>query len=535
MRLPLLAILFLLCVLPVHALCEAAGSGRCFYVDAVSGDDNNNGAESTPWRSLRNVGYFYGGYTPAGAVTLQPGDYVYLRGGIHNTTYCQATCGLDAGDRPRVLNIVGNANGAPGNPITLKSYPGETAVIESGLTSVGIYMERVSNWKIENIEVARTQQQGIIIVDFDNIELVGLHIHDVNGTMNNNVAGLTLKSGGTAVIRDSRFHDNYDRTGGGPGGIATENSANVVIFEDAKVTFYNNTLYHTLPSSESAYHAVCLKHKHGGRSLNSYFHVYNNTFANCKIYTFGTSTMNTHFHHNVIYNSVNPIVIKDLGGTPYLANFLAEYNSIYTTAGRALAFQYAASNDGTNPRNITFRNNIVYDTRSSYTLETNTVDIGPYMSDAELNIIAPEYKSSNNCYYNPNIAPRFGLGGERGGLSGGVYNLAAWQTLANNGVQLNYDTGSIVADPGFLNAGAGDLHLATNSPCAAMGAYAVQSTARQRGDTNSDGTVNLSDILLVASYLGRSSGFDSRVDERQDGVIDIFDLVLVGQHWGETS
>jgi hypothetical protein len=73
-------------------------------VDATRGDDKNAGTEAAPWRTIGHA-----------LPKLQAGDTLYLRGGVfHENVYC-AVAGLkDA-------------------PITIRSYPGEQAVLDGGL------------------------------------------------------------------------------------------------------------------------------------------------------------------------------------------------------------------------------------------------------------------------------------------------------------------------------------------------------------------------------------------------------------------
>ena len=52
-------------------------------------------------------------------------------------------------------------------------------------------------------------------------------------------------------------------------------------------------------------------------------------------------------------------------------------------------------------------------------------------------------------------------------------------------------------------------------------------------DVNQDGTVNVSDLVLVARHLGSSSPANPRVDVNQDGSVNVSDLVLVARHLGE--
>lgn len=74
------------------------------FADAAKGDDTNDGSKDHPWKSL--------GYALR---QLKPGDTLSLRGG----TYYEG--------------VTMSAAGTAENPITIRSHPGELAIIDSGI------------------------------------------------------------------------------------------------------------------------------------------------------------------------------------------------------------------------------------------------------------------------------------------------------------------------------------------------------------------------------------------------------------------
>ena len=86
---------------PIAARPAAAGSAR--YVDANRGDDSTEGSEKSPWKSIRHA-----------LTQLAPGDTLYLRGGVF---YENVSCSLA---------------GTAEKPITIRSAPGERAIIDGG-------------------------------------------------------------------------------------------------------------------------------------------------------------------------------------------------------------------------------------------------------------------------------------------------------------------------------------------------------------------------------------------------------------------
>src|SRR5207249_1964296 len=78
-------------------------TGAAQFVDAARGSDTGDGSEKLPWKTI------------AFALTqLNAGDTLYLRGGVY---YEKLHCSLV---------------GTPDKPITIRSHPGERAIIDGG-------------------------------------------------------------------------------------------------------------------------------------------------------------------------------------------------------------------------------------------------------------------------------------------------------------------------------------------------------------------------------------------------------------------
>ena len=95
---------------------RAMAQGPARFVDAARGSDTNPGAHKVPWRTVNHA-----------LKRLKPGDTLYLRGGSYfENVYCAVS-------------------GLPRAPITIRSYPGEQAVIEGGLPE--FQTDPASAWK----------------------------------------------------------------------------------------------------------------------------------------------------------------------------------------------------------------------------------------------------------------------------------------------------------------------------------------------------------------------------------------------------
>jgi len=54
-------------------------------------------------------------------------------------------------------------------------------------------------------------------------------------------------------------------------------------------------------------------------------------------------------------------------------------------------------------------------------------------------------------------------------------------------------------------------------------------------DVNSDGVVNILDLVIVSKYIGKPASDNVKADVNKDGIIDILDLNIVSQHFGKSS
>jgi len=135
-------------------ICEASEGHSCYYV-ATNGSDSNPGTFEEPFGTVQHA-----------LDTMSGGDIIYLRGGIYqnehltNSTY--NTLQLDENKDGTCSDL----NCTTGSWSTLKSYPGEWAVLD-GENNIKVYSLRplgvissgwsgyrpTSYWKIEQLEI----------------------------------------------------------------------------------------------------------------------------------------------------------------------------------------------------------------------------------------------------------------------------------------------------------------------------------------------------------------------------------------------
>ncbi len=90
--------------------------GPTFFVDAVKGDDKNDGSEMKPWKTIQH-----------GVNRLKAGETLYLRGGTYY-------------EKVRLTR-----SGTAEAPIVIASYPGEQAIIDGGLRE--FYESPETSWE----------------------------------------------------------------------------------------------------------------------------------------------------------------------------------------------------------------------------------------------------------------------------------------------------------------------------------------------------------------------------------------------------
>ncbi|MBX2825825.1 MAG: hypothetical protein KTR33_13925, partial [Gammaproteobacteria bacterium] len=142
-----------------------------YYVDATNGSDSNDGSFGNPFQTLSAMN----------AVTLNPGDYVYLARG---ETWAETLTNFD--------------NGAVGNPITFTAYgSGARPVVRQGnirgqskrwhdidvdggriADERGLRMESGANMEVLRAEIFDCKNNGLQIADVTSIHVGDLEIHD---------------------------------------------------------------------------------------------------------------------------------------------------------------------------------------------------------------------------------------------------------------------------------------------------------------------------------------------------------------------
>ncbi len=222
-------------------VCEATGGARCWYV-ATDGDDGSDGTIESPFHS------FLPAVTQAG-----PGDFIYARGGTygqdhamvyrvvrdydsHPATSCPAGqvledeyCFTDGLTMIGLSDFSGWASNTPAHsvasgtasaPITIKSYPGEQAVLDTTeFSERAVAVGLKAHWTLQGFEILggmvnigggsdEAQPHDIIIRDNN--------IHDVTIDGGDNPGLVRIDRGDIGgpyniFVWDNELHAIYDQ------------------------------------------------------------------------------------------------------------------------------------------------------------------------------------------------------------------------------------------------------------------------------------------------------------------------------------
>lgn len=189
----------------VSILCVCPDADANNYYVATSGNDNNPGSQSQPWRTLQHA-----------VDTVLPGDTILVQSG----TFVGCRIGR---------------SGQPNAPCTLKADTGATVLVNApGLANrhnsnieVENFSATVSYWVIDGFEVAGAPRYGIDLRDTDHMTVQNCFVHNsavtgiflafcyhpliqFNQSANNGEHGIyQSNSGDYPTIRGNNLHHNF--------------------------------------------------------------------------------------------------------------------------------------------------------------------------------------------------------------------------------------------------------------------------------------------------------------------------------------
>src|SRR4051794_32394619 len=300
-------------------------SGKIYYV-STSGNDNNAGTLSAPWRTIQKA-----------ANTVQAGDTVQVRAGTYN----------------EVVTLKTSGNATSGY-ITFQNYPGESPIVDgTGLAAGGqtglFSLEGTFNYiVIQGFEIRNysSSARGKVPVGIDfegagsNIEILNNHIHNIVQTLSscNAANALAVALYGTqapASINNVTLYGNeidHNTTG------CSEN-----------VSFDGNVQYFVQANNQV----------HDGDNIG----LDNIGFEGVSPNSSYDQARDGWVFQNTIYNissTTNPVYHNQVGADAYYcdgcARIIVERNLIHDSDLSEMASEHS----GHNSSYVMFRNNIIY-------------------------------------------------------------------------------------------------------------------------------------------------------------------------------
>lgn len=492
------------------SICEATNGGSCYYVDAGSGNNSNNGSYASPWADFtRACSYESAGSRPANWVDLAPGDVVYLKGTTNLTASYNA--GASYGTLGCLLD--NSQSGTSSHFVTFKQFPGATAEFRE----TGKLLFRSDNgggyYKIKNFKGGNTTGNAIYLNGGgSNSVIEGVNFYNANcTTAGDNCSFIELTSGTTGVsILRSRFSD-IQNSGYG----FTENVSHLLFYEgNSNIVRYNQLMQANAFNYGGPDRAFGVKYKRGqtgGASGDTYWEY--NRALNISGQVFLTAQKNTYIRYNTVYDSQGLYGCRNLGTSTnqaWCGYHTVEYNtfiqtntsdpSVYSSRG----IDWNILTDYTNfvtwgP--LSFRYNLIVDATS-----ISIYNLAQYINNANFVTVCggvgPScsggiFTMGNNCFYNSqSIALNFNLFSQ-GESYGANYNFTNWKGT------VGLDTTSFNENPSIDSSS-----RATSSNCSSMGSMLLNEagptpTPTATATPTASPTPTATPTATVAPLIGR--------------------------------
>jgi hypothetical protein len=412
----------------------ATGIGNTYYVapPASGGSDSNPGTIGSPWLTLEKA-----------LATAAAGDTVYFRGGTHTASgsyYPSATAHAGTSD----------------SPITLKSYPGETATITGNNISYYIRVEQ-PYWIFDGLTFIANNllgSGGCIILNGENYNGHHMTVRNcsfqiVSSNSVDNVACVRLQSGRSnyALIQNNTFA-GFHAASRGQSGVQYLGGTNV----GSKIL---NNNFHDF------WLGIYVKHANSDTSLSTGAEIAYNYFYSIDSAALYGNPVYINYHDNLIVGTI--IDFGDNGGGIQGHHNTVNHNTVYN---KGLVFEYHSEGA------ITYCN------------LTNNV----FMGQANINYYAPVgFQHYTTLDYNLYIT-----GSSAIAECGSNYSLASWKT------HYGQDAHSLAGAPIFVGG---------TAPTTIAG-FALSSTSPGK-NAASDGKDMGADIGQVGIQLAATAVNDS--------------------------
>lgn len=430
------------CVAP-STVCEATGSGVCYWIDLVNGNDANSGTFASPFKTFGKISGGSGASgLPASPVTLTAGSVVYVTG----LNVAQATITSSASSLINSQPVLGEfaSNGTASDRIVIKSFT-PAMVFAYNTTGTGLIV-RGNYYRIElgfyTGRGASTNGTGLFAPG-NNITTDRSYFAGMLGHGDNNDACVYCSHTNNCKIYRSVFLGCSRQIG-------NVDNINAIKWLDtngnASECFGHEANWNTIiqASQDAVNGGGAFHHKSGCNSSDvgaGKWPIKYNRIANVR-YALRWNGSSLRFAGNIVDDATELGRIFNDGGSA-----LHDDNEITDNAFKSVS--QLGWNDPTygGTHKLRFLRNVLTDYRTGYVGGNNdgVISIDGYGSAGNRTTFeTPPYylEANNNCYYNPNTALTFSYYNQ--GDTSGQFTFAQWQARA-----VPYDANSFVENPNF--------------------------------------------------------------------------------------
>jgi hypothetical protein len=393
-----------------------------FLFVSTSGSDEATGTLAAPFRTLEHA---------LQAVANGDGKTVYLREGVYSEAFDWESFGHPSPLRGKAFSAI--------DPVEVRSYPGESAILDGGSTKRGVVFYETSYLIVDNLEARNFSTTGVVVTGSQHVVVRDTVVHDVHGAASDNCTGYLLEGVTDTVVDSASGYDNFDPDNIDPGS-PNWNSSNFLVYNDSSTG--TNYILH----SSSSGSVVGFKIKHAGPAKL----VLHGDLSESDIYGYVVGSDGSSVRYCLSSGSSTGILAGGTDPNKYMHQAVViEKNTIVNATSTGISFQSGYFTQASS----SIHDNIIFnDLEAAGTNEDDDRLMGLWFYDAEAGTYPLD--SDWNLFYSPSSDNII----RRGNSAAGTFNYSfeAW-------VAASYDTHSIFANPLFSNGSSGDFRPAAGS------------------------------------------------------------------------
>ncbi|MHC4740009.1 MAG: putative Ig domain-containing protein, partial [Planctomycetota bacterium] len=377
------------------------------FVATGGSDSTGDGSLGSPYGTIEHA---------MRQITNGNGKTIYVRGGTYHEAYSWEAGGIISPLRAKDFSAA--------DPVEIRSYPGENAILDSDLSGHGLWYYDTSYVIFSNLEAREASNRGggLFASGSQHVMIRDSVVRECHWNYSNNCTGYMAQGCDDIIFDRCEGYNNNDP------GQSHWNSSNFLIYTEGGSSSNVNYIQNCL--SEDTISGFKIKHA-GPRRL-----IVHNCVSIDDNIPYGGASDYSSFRYSVAYNG-GGISLGITDPNPYMnGGMLVEHMTIVTGGGVGLSTQ-----DGYLEEGSVIQNNIFYNSSSARVMQfwQWTEDMSPFNVTSDKNVF---YSTSE-------------VGLVRYGHVD--YSFSGWKGLG-------YDLNSLFADPLFNDRPNGDFNIPLNSP-----------------------------------------------------------------------